>query len=34
LQEADLAANRPETVQELTELLKMVSERDNDAKMN
>jgi arylsulfatase A-like enzyme len=32
-QKTDLAAKRPETVAELAELLKKVSERDNDAKV-
>jgi arylsulfatase A-like enzyme len=32
-QKTDLAAKRPETVKEMTELLKKVSERDNDAKV-
>jgi arylsulfatase A-like enzyme len=32
-QKTDLAAKRPETVKELTELLKKVSERDNDAQV-
>jgi len=32
-QKTDLAAKRPETVAELSELLKKVSERDNDAKV-
>lgn len=32
-QKTDLAAKRPEAVQELSELLKKVSERNNDAKV-